>query len=100
MINTLVNNINAGFGNCIFINKDAKAVSETLLRKMNDADECFAKVPKRIDLVPIDDMHDNMVLDYSDNGTDVISGKVTWCRTMDGKFYLFKKFDETIPFRC
>jgi hypothetical protein len=99
MINTLVNNINAGFGNCIFINKDAKAVSDTIIRAMNDSDGFFPKIPKRIDLVPIDDMHDNMVLDYSDNGTDVISGKVTWGRTNDGNHYLFKGFDETIPFR-
>ena len=99
MFNTIVNNINAGFVNCIFINKDAGSVSETIMRKIADADGYFTRVPKRIDLSPIDDMHDNMVLVYSDDGKDVISGKVTWGRTNDGNHYLFKGFDETIPFR-
>ena len=94
MINTLVNNINAGFGNCIFINKNANSVSETMMRKMNDANEYFAKVPEKIDLVPIDDMHDTLILDYSKNGTDLLTGTVTWEKSHNGLHYIFKEFKE------
>ena len=94
MINTLVNNINVGFGNCIFINKDPNSVSDTMMRKMNDANEYFAKVPERIDLVPIDDMHDTMILDYSSNGTDVLKGTLTWGKSENGMHYIFREFKE------
>ena len=94
MINTTVYNINAGFSNCIFMNKDAESVSDTMMRKMYDASYVFVRVPKRIDLVPIDDMHDTMILDYSDNGTDILQGTVTWGRTSNGLHYVFKEFKE------
>ena len=91
MFNSIVNNINAGFVNCIFINKDNESVSGTMLKKMADADAYFSRVPEKIDLSPIDDMHDSIVLDY---GTDKLSGKITWGRTNDQRFYLFKEFVE------
>lgn len=92
MVNTLVSNINAGFGNCIFVNKDPDSVSDTILSKMNNASQVFVNVPKRIDLVPIDDMHDTMILDYSNNGTDIVTGTLTWCRSSNGLHYIFKEF--------
>jgi hypothetical protein len=98
MINTLVNNINAGFGNCIFINKDEDSVRNTILRGMDNSKGFFNRIPKKIDLVNIDDMHDRLVMDFSDNGTDVIAGMVTCRMASDGRFYVFKSFDDIEQF--
>jgi hypothetical protein len=94
MIDTIVNSINAGFGNVMFVHRDNRAVVNSVMDRMMEYPQMFAKVPERIDLVHIDDEHDRMILDYSDNGTDLLVGIITWGVSENGKYHIFKSFEK------
>lgn len=84
-----VNAINKAFGNCIFINKDVKSVTNILNDKIAERD-VFTETPLGIKMENIDDMHDKLTLTFS-NGE--LSGVVTWRKTSNDKYYVFSKFE-------
>ena len=84
-----VNAINKAFGNCIFINKDVKSVTNILNDKIAER-EVFTETPLGIKMENIDDMHDKLTLTFS-NGE--LSGVVTWRKTSNDKHYVFSKFE-------
>ena len=88
---SIINSINNGFGNCVFLNRDNKSVEGIISNKINDPKLNVLSVkPKGINIEPIDTLHDKLSLLYDDKN---VEGVITWRPSKNGKHFVFCHFE-------
>lgn len=82
-MNSVITEFNKGFGNCIFVNRDPQSVVKTIMDK---ADKAFSVNLTAVKVVPVDELHDKLLLTL-DDGSDV-EGVISWHKTTTGAHYV------------
>ena len=75
--------LRSGFANCVFVNKTPKAIKELVMRVANDPKvTLFPKKPNNIEIEPINDMSDKVILSFDD---EEVTSVWSWRKSEDGK---------------
>ena len=90
-MNSVKSDINVGFGNCVFLNRNPKVVEGIITEKINDPKLVVLSVkPNAIKVETIDDLHDKLSLEYDKEN---VEGTITWRPSQNGQHYVFSKFE-------
>jgi len=88
---SIINSINIGFGNCVFLSRDNKSVEGIISEKINDPKLNVLSVrPKEVKIQTIDALHDKLSLLYDDKN---VEGVITWRPSENGKHFVFNHFE-------
>ena len=89
-MDNITSSINVGFGNCVFLSRNAKHIEGIISEKINDPKiSVLAHKPKSVKVEAIDDLHDKLSLLYDDKD---VEGTITWRPSANGKHYVFSEF--------
>jgi len=84
----IVNSINIGFKNCVFMSRDEECVKNTLNVLVKGSDNVhFVPCVPEIKVEKIDDLHDKLSLLYDDYK---VEGVVTWRESKE--HYVFESY--------
>lgn len=84
----IVNSINTGFQNCVFMSRDSECIKNTLNVKIKGSDNVhFIPCVPEIKVEKIDDLHDKLSLLYDDYK---VEGVVTWRESKE--HYVFESY--------
>ena len=81
----------SGFANCVFVNKTPKAIKELVMRVVKDPKvTLFPKKPNNIEIEPINDMSDKVILSFDD---EEVTSVWTWRKSEDGSRFVLSNIE-------
>jgi hypothetical protein len=82
-MNTIANEFNQGFGNCIFMSREPKNIESRIMDSIRDHQ--FMELPNAIKVTPVDELHDKLKLGLKDGE---VEGVLSWRKSVVGPHYV------------